>query len=479
MENQPALTDLELTALLRANTAPDASQRISIRRAISSEQESLQDALTVGEGGAMQELPRRITALSSLLAPIRRLPPEIVSSIFIDPYLHRLNEQSSSAFVGRGADPIMQVSFHWRAVALSTPQLWSTFAISLAGNERVARLLAIYLERSKGCALSVKICARHAIHSGMLQALLDNCERWVSLHLEIDPDDYCLFLPARNRLPRLEKLSLHSNTTRISTTEITDVFEEAPRLRRVEVLIPAHCQLPKLPLTQITTLSVSAANIDLAEKCLNLRILSCTSPHKLPPGLVPVIVSNISTLYAAPAILQVTTTSNLVSLCLHDQAVCNRPWSQLQFSSFIQRSRCSLQILFLDAISVRGNDLLALLRLVPTLKALYLHCLRPNAVTDKVIETLTLGNRNEAVPTLPMLTSLYISGSYLFSNAVLVDMLESRTGGENSTLQQVELHLQHRKFGPGELSRLRAFKAMEIRLCVKALNAENEYIDMV
>ncbi|KDQ65170.1 hypothetical protein JAAARDRAFT_84583, partial [Jaapia argillacea MUCL 33604] len=53
--------------------------------------------------------------IKSLLSPIRRLPPEILSKIF----LMCLDEVEEIQVLW-----LTEVCFHWREVALSTPTLW-------------------------------------------------------------------------------------------------------------------------------------------------------------------------------------------------------------------------------------------------------------------------------------------------------------------------------------------------------------------
>ncbi|KAF8196911.1 hypothetical protein K438DRAFT_1585647, partial [Mycena galopus ATCC 62051] len=68
----------------------------------------------------VEELRRRSEQHKAFIAPIRRVPPEIIAKIFLQltaaqmirPVLHQA--------------PLIfgEVSRHWRAIALSTPQLW-------------------------------------------------------------------------------------------------------------------------------------------------------------------------------------------------------------------------------------------------------------------------------------------------------------------------------------------------------------------
>ncbi|KAJ6479950.1 hypothetical protein C8R47DRAFT_603699 [Mycena vitilis] len=89
---------------------------------------------------------------SSRLAPIRRLPPETLSMIFlllIFDYTLVIGQQRQH--------PVALVSLHWRAIALSTPSLWNRFSLSLRGGDGAFRTLQLYLSRSRGYPLTIEI----------------------------------------------------------------------------------------------------------------------------------------------------------------------------------------------------------------------------------------------------------------------------------------------------------------------------------
>ncbi|KAJ7825713.1 hypothetical protein B0H13DRAFT_1585245, partial [Mycena leptocephala] len=68
---------------------------------------------------------RRTTSISFeknavILSPLRRMPPEVFCEIFV-----WLLPSFNSA-----VNLLAQISHQWRAIAVSTPRLWSLFAIN-------------------------------------------------------------------------------------------------------------------------------------------------------------------------------------------------------------------------------------------------------------------------------------------------------------------------------------------------------------
>lgn len=123
------------------------------------------DTLTKEEARRVQidariaALEREIIALKierNSISPVARLPPEILSSIFVA--FAGLNQEprpGPSYYLGESTRTVpwsvlTEVSQHWRGVALGCPQLWSRIVFHKSG---WAQLM---LQRSKDAPLYIK-----------------------------------------------------------------------------------------------------------------------------------------------------------------------------------------------------------------------------------------------------------------------------------------------------------------------------------
>ncbi|KAJ7176944.1 hypothetical protein C8R46DRAFT_1213516 [Mycena filopes] len=120
--------------------------------------------------------------------------------------------------------------------------------------------------------------------------------------------------------------------------------------------------------------------------------------------------------------LDTLTTPNLERLHLVDCPL----WEAPLILPFITRSACPLRELALQNTKLRVGELLALLRLTPTLETLILTRLFPNSITDTLMGPLTPAPNNADL-LLPMLERVVIAGTYLFTTNALLNMLERRS----------------------------------------------------
>ncbi|KAJ7447545.1 hypothetical protein B0H11DRAFT_2082592 [Mycena galericulata] len=471
---------------LRHNKVPNARERASILQSIS----EAEIALSSGEDDQAQYLRSYISLLSSRLAPIRRLPFDVLSAIFMDSSLHNsIPDPDSSLLAGRGSDPLTAVSFHWRATAISTPKLWSIFSVSLYGNDNAQRLLQLYLDRSKNCPLSLQIRAigKGQVHSGLLRTILGSCACWSKLNLRVDdPGLMACFAAVRGRLHCLEQLSLRirgltKNNT--DTEEKMDAFEFAPKLTRLALNIPCSA-FPQLPVAQIQSLTISTPDsLPLVTKFPNLIFLSCTGPNEF--WATPFFLARLPSMVIHPTLMESLTTPNLTHLHLINGGTT---WSPFRFVSFVRRSQFFLRSLVFENLFIDANDLRKILSLVPTVQTLGFEALRPNTLTDPLMRAVALGaDGPHGRQLLPALLNFSVVGSYLFSTAALLDMLESRSasqvsespGPPLSSLRHAKLHLKHREIGTQELDRLRALERRGVRLSVKCLDAEKQFVTVI
>ena len=217
---------------------------------------------------------------NAILAPIRRLPLELLIDIFIrcsppSPLWHGQEAPSLCA----------QVCAGWRQAAVSTQPLWSSIRILYHGCLNVA-LFKTWLSWANSCALSVSIVFRqwehlHVEHWQQFSSLIDlvvgHCDCWQDIRLCLPPSRiHDLGKSVKHCLSKLELIDI-SNSDSISPWLELDAFEYAPRLRTIRfkpVGIPV--QHLRIPWSQIKLLILMIRDVT---ECL--ESLQMVSNHRL------------------------------------------------------------------------------------------------------------------------------------------------------------------------------------------------------
>ena len=113
----------------------------------------------------------------AFLAPIRKLPPEILGEVFVQCLLALRDEERSRfkkfADVFNVCGPLFRVCKRWKRIALGTPGLWTVFQVIPGTKDRVQMCL------DKSGALPIQILLDPDIRNGFLevQPILDNFHR--------------------------------------------------------------------------------------------------------------------------------------------------------------------------------------------------------------------------------------------------------------------------------------------------------------
>ncbi|KII91990.1 hypothetical protein PLICRDRAFT_102633, partial [Plicaturopsis crispa FD-325 SS-3] len=124
-----------VSALLGTNAFPFPGEALHIRKTVNALESSLStvEAEMARMQAVMENLSRKRTELSKslkdhrdLLSPIRRLPPEMLSKIFI----HCLTDDPRPR-ADRAPLLLGRVCHAWRLISHSTPQLWSSIAVKI------------------------------------------------------------------------------------------------------------------------------------------------------------------------------------------------------------------------------------------------------------------------------------------------------------------------------------------------------------
>ncbi|KAK7023250.1 hypothetical protein R3P38DRAFT_1102414 [Favolaschia claudopus] len=437
---------------LRHNDIPSDVEIHAIRDSIAIAQSRIVALRSEAPAVETEVLYKYVALYSSFISPIRRLPVDILQTIFLDPIAHRRLRPGGftrrSIIVDYRPNNLGAVCYHWRCLSLETTKLWSSLVVSPNQTDRyTVGGLRLALQRSQGAPLYLKF---HPAMTGsildreIIEEVLKHTERWAHIDLTTNAGLLRQLCPARHRLESLAALTiLPSDSYEYLVQYPSELFAEAPILRtlRVTKLPDSPSAVPILPWSQITQLCIhvdwaggppsTGAYYYMLSQATNLHEYDVYLPYATEPGPHPIISHHLKEMCVyGPSewslhdekvdVLNHSTAPALEKLALvHCTLTSAVP-------SFLDRSSAQLQTLEMDGASVRAVDLISLLRMVPTVKRLVLRKLLPNAVTDLVIQSLTIGAFSADKVLLPMMTTLILDGGYLFGEEALMSMLESR-----------------------------------------------------
>ena len=202
---------------LQSNRAPseDETREIKALRAMPLEEISLIDVEIKQIEGILNSLKRKRTHIqesiddfNTILAPVRRLPMDVLGVIFTYCLATHRNSVMSASEA-----PILltQVCHDWRSIALSTPQLWSRLYIPTLGRALHFRPAALpyvlegerrmearteevqrWLRLSAACPLAITMmpAGDPVSHPPLLDSIIQSSRRWQQFELGfLSPDD--------------------------------------------------------------------------------------------------------------------------------------------------------------------------------------------------------------------------------------------------------------------------------------------------
>ncbi|PBK65171.1 hypothetical protein ARMSODRAFT_446205 [Armillaria solidipes] len=123
------------------------------------------------------DLAHSISVYKSYLAPIRRLPVELLGEIFSEVCAFPFGNAVCETLRSPAQTPLLiaSVCSHWRSICLSFPQLWSVMFvdaddINLSVSTKI--LLSLYQQRSSSKLTTIGISAQFLQNSGIPLAKL-------------------------------------------------------------------------------------------------------------------------------------------------------------------------------------------------------------------------------------------------------------------------------------------------------------------
>ncbi|KAJ7168620.1 hypothetical protein C8R46DRAFT_1191395 [Mycena filopes] len=252
-----------------------------------------------------------------IVAPIRRLPTELLAEIFSQ----AVSSDSSSDWnpTTNAGWILARVSRAWRAVLTSMPQIWSRITVFDRSTPRpkdieLKEAILLQLERSTPAPLTIRFkwpgfSSEQRI--SVLEALFSAKDRWQDVDIFLNKSEFRHF-PASS-FPMLTKLRL-SVTSWLHKCDFATVFKTTPALQDLHYhgqtgdSQTALSRMLVFPLAQLKRLRLSSFDCDLshllavfklASNIVELRIDHCSihadvqgSNRQTLPNLVFLEVSN-------------------------------------------------------------------------------------------------------------------------------------------------------------------------------------------
>ena len=406
-----------------------------------------------------QSLEKSLEQHRAVMAPIRRIPLEVLSGIFIFCADSSSSDSGSNFYVTQAPMQLTFVCNKWRRLAISMSQLWSS--ISLHGGDSSGRgmvyypersirtdMLSTWLLRSGSSPLTLAIDAlwlEHKALTSCIEILIPHSHRWLDVTFALDEVHWEMLWDAKGHLPQLERFDadcLGEPLDGLDTNVPSDIFQIAPKLHTITMRNNLHPSDWLVPWGQLRcfnfNLHVHLGSPTVLEACSNLNrctidvcSLDDTLDHLDHSSLVSLhlilhvkkhldVLFNILTFRALQDLDIVRPLAENATLALPQNAV----------ASMLDRSSCNLQRLRLFRIGISGDELVAILQAQPSLVELVIHEPTSPIVTKRVLKRMT-HNMSHSFSTasplvVPNLKRLELFAQFPFGNRVILDLIQSR-----------------------------------------------------
>jgi len=306
----------------------------------------------------------------------------------------------------------------------------------------------------------------------LMKVFLLHCEQWYDIHISVPLPVLKSLMPAKNCLPRLQKLSLD-----VELYEHLDIFECAPWLRWLKLASVFDPFKVKVPWNQIEYINMGPPEIDHTFKLLratpNLEecVIKLTSSEpRQSHSSVQLLHLRSMTISGHPTHF-FDTTLLLPKL----QEISIESWNRWTATSqlILLLSQCSLAKLSLNLGSAPSdNDMIQILQACPLLMQLDVLWYTPKCMTTSFFAQFTYrrGPENSTTQQLvPMLHTMNIDSSGTEFNIIdFADAIQSRiiSNSEDPVsdhitgLQTVKIHCRSAYYNPdlATLSQLHQLK---------------------
>lgn len=396
--------------------------------------------MELGHAISIESLP------TELLAKVLLLCISCTDSSFLDGFPLSVTTPPAAVL------ELSTVCRRWRAVIISTPNLWSILpeiVLDDSANRKHQthlRIVRKYLALSRASPISftMKNLGPAIEASDILDAIIPHSDRWRHVGLVLRPASFRSLAKIRGRLPALCTLHIQIQGQQPNTMPFIDVFEVAPRLSHVMVTsdLPLDGHGLKLPMSQLNR--YSGLHFDIEDSLHFLQsapqitqLEMRTAPFYRSRWVLPVsshgsvVLRELNSLHldeihingnpdrfgrllshlTLPNLNQITVKSRDIAILKH-------------LISLISRSFCSLTVLELNEVPLVDDEgIVNLLRLTPLLIRLVVWHIGYATLTGLIVEP----GKDPLVPALRDL-EIILPASRLDA---LADMLLSRCSHGN------------------------------------------------
>ncbi|KAE9404640.1 hypothetical protein BT96DRAFT_877543 [Gymnopus androsaceus JB14] len=346
-----------------------------------------------------------------LLAPVRRIPNEILNHIFVLYAQLQRNEFTSYGWSFPGLS-VALVCRRWRDVALGCARLWSSLLVEIfwtshrfkyivdATETCLARSAQAPLDLRLSISSMLQLYASRKHHTdaiALLQKLFQHSHRYTRVCIRSDDVPYVVQALSNTNFTNLETLELEACG---GDPLKPSLFGALPKLQKIKLM-----QLPRIPAgvpwAQIRTLHLGCQynpNIGgVVDLCSGLEHL-LYERYYTQPRVSPQPTSHHRSITVQSFTLNVDTTGyedvrsilsgldlpSVKTVCLQSEfhyESDSAKWPHDAFISFITRSTCSITNLTLDNIPMNSSEFISILELTPALTDLIRSILRKVQLT--------------------------------------------------------------------------------------------------
>ncbi|KAJ7261949.1 hypothetical protein C8J57DRAFT_1134179 [Mycena rebaudengoi] len=348
------------------------------------------------------EKKQLLERLKSIVYPILTLPPEITSEIFI----HCVRGHNNL----RGPLLVATVCKAWRAIALTTPAIWSEFhGPWFGGGGSLANMLQCWLPRAGSRPLTLKaIHLGEFSHEAILETIAPYSSQWTSLDLNAGFRPVVFPVGAiHTPLLSLKTLQIQVHQWPIGDPTSITAFVDAPQLREIHLVRMSLSQI-SLPWIQITHLTLSYQSLpqifEILQQTPNLEDLTVSLDDRQIVQISPFTLPHLRHVKLSSARIL----DYLILPALHSLELMRvRAADRASVQSLVQRSECVVRALHLSMTDMQ--ETCECLGDIPSLHDITIQY--PDWSTADFTLFFDWLSESEPRTVLPALEMLYIDGA--------------------------------------------------------------------